>query len=331
MLILSVDVLMVWHTHMLNPRYYLEDAMRQGLGRFWAGGIPWEIVDRYINEDFMYDPPAQTKTAWTVLTGLSWDNTDDPAYTQIPCPICKTEMSVPWTTCGSIDMDRPTDMPSLSDRLQIIGSGYGDGGFKKRCSNCNLMTDADLLCVAKLAQDAENLVEHHQPMPGTILGPVTGMPEPHYGSSIVKSRAALTSVNRLTHFVLSPHLRSMTMQWRALHSKPRMNTIRKQIIKALEDDNVLSIMANDADARHYTPSGDKGIDEISSKPTITLLGSGVKRKLTQKTSTVMRKFISYYSGSNWSMFGLDLRGAVIRQADFIDKMYKVGAFTQGKL
>lgn len=44
-----VDVLMVWHSFMLNPRTYLEDCLRFGIMDIWKMGMPWKAVDAVIN------------------------------------------------------------------------------------------------------------------------------------------------------------------------------------------------------------------------------------------------------------------------------------------
>ena len=40
----GVDVLMVWHAYMLNPRCFLEDCFRLGLMDFWMTGLPWALI-----------------------------------------------------------------------------------------------------------------------------------------------------------------------------------------------------------------------------------------------------------------------------------------------
>ncbi|GAQ39428.1 hypothetical protein AKAW_03305 [Aspergillus niger] len=44
-----LDVLMVWHSHMLNPRKYLEDCIRYGKMCVWGAGFPWELLDEQID------------------------------------------------------------------------------------------------------------------------------------------------------------------------------------------------------------------------------------------------------------------------------------------
>jgi len=95
-----LDVLMVFHTHMLNPRAFLEDCMRYGARDFWATGMPWEQVDAAINTEFGYVVRDDSKAAWIALTGRAWDNIEEPPAKKLKCPACSTVIDIPWTTCG---------------------------------------------------------------------------------------------------------------------------------------------------------------------------------------------------------------------------------------
>jgi len=91
---------MVFHSHMLNPRTFLEDAMRYGLRQIWTTGFPWVEVNQAIDTSFNYSVPDDTKTAWSTQTGQAWDNEDDPLTMQLDCPGCGGQVHIPWTTCG---------------------------------------------------------------------------------------------------------------------------------------------------------------------------------------------------------------------------------------
>ncbi|CAH0004090.1 unnamed protein product, partial [Clonostachys byssicola] len=308
--LVPLDVLLIWHTHILNPRNYLEDAMRRGLQKLWVGGIPWDLIDLCISSDpnslFEYQAPEEAKSNWTSQTGLEWDNLDDSPYIELACPVCNEITPVPWTTCELVEQPLASSSnaktASLASQLKIIGYGYGDGDFKHRCPQCSIMTDADLLCVAKFARDTDNLVENGWPMPGTLLSLATGMPESNRQSGgALKSRSALTSPNRLTRHVLASQVSGMMMQWRVREKKPTMEDIRTLITTLLEDSTTLSVMANND-------------SELVLPPKV--------RVITPRGAAHLRKVLANYSDNNWSSFGLDLRAAVIRQGLFIDKMYK---------
>ena len=91
---------MVWHSHMLNPRCYLEDAMRYGLHDLWTAGMPWFLVDQAIDSQFNYNPSPEADTWWSATTKRPWNNIDDSKSRTVVCPFCSAENEVPWTTCG---------------------------------------------------------------------------------------------------------------------------------------------------------------------------------------------------------------------------------------
>lgn len=45
-----IDVLMVWHSHMLNPRAFLEDCIRYGKMHFWATEFPLAIINECLSQ-----------------------------------------------------------------------------------------------------------------------------------------------------------------------------------------------------------------------------------------------------------------------------------------
>jgi hypothetical protein len=91
---------MVWHSFMLNPRNYLEDCVRFGLKDLWATGMPWSAVNKAIDTSFNYTVPQDGIDTFTGMTGLKWNNADDPMTKIIHCPRCTQQLDIPWTTCG---------------------------------------------------------------------------------------------------------------------------------------------------------------------------------------------------------------------------------------
>jgi hypothetical protein len=85
---------------MLNPRSFLEDTMRHGLVQYWTSGMPWELINQALGSDLQYKVSPDTKAAWVALTGLNWENQDDPMTKRLKCPYCPAWYDVPWTTCG---------------------------------------------------------------------------------------------------------------------------------------------------------------------------------------------------------------------------------------
>ena len=65
-----VDVLMVWHSYMLNPRAYLEDCVRLGRMALWYTRMPWNAVAECINPStFAFEAGAVAEGTFTRLTG----------------------------------------------------------------------------------------------------------------------------------------------------------------------------------------------------------------------------------------------------------------------
>lgn len=98
-----LDVLMVWHAFLLNPRNYLEDCIRFGLKDLWATGLPFAAVNAAIDTDFNYEVPEEAKNHFVTRTGHHWNNAEDAMEKTLWCPRCSQELQIPWTTCGQDD------------------------------------------------------------------------------------------------------------------------------------------------------------------------------------------------------------------------------------
>ncbi|KAH6651357.1 hypothetical protein F5144DRAFT_589591 [Chaetomium tenue] len=290
-----LDVLMVWHTHMLNPRAFLEDCMRAGMSAFWATGMPWHVVDKAIDAQFNYTVSDEYKRRWSRDTGRAWDNAEDPMFKRIDCPRCGTQAKVPWTTCVG------KYRAGLDDRS---GDGYGDAKFRYWCRVCDTFIRKELLAVAKFIGDYRALTgPKRRPMPGTLLDPMTGIPtltpELAPGHKPKSALPALTFPNRLLK-TWCPNGRfdisRLTDFVRFGNLGPTMHDARKAIEEVLKtEDNI------------------KRIDEV------TALGI---YKLPSGSRIAIRKMMSRY-WENFSIFALDLGGAVMRQGLFGEKMCKL--------
>lgn len=95
-----IDVIMVWHTHFLNPRHYLNDCLRLGKLYLWEG-FPWAAVDECIDGDLEFYPTASAVTSWTNLTSQPWTNEDGRDEVTLACISCDTPYEHPWTTAGA--------------------------------------------------------------------------------------------------------------------------------------------------------------------------------------------------------------------------------------
>lgn len=190
---------MVWHSHMLNPRDYLEDCLRFGRGAIWAAGLPWDLVNEAIDNSFNYRVPDSCAAAWKSRTCREWDNVEDSVAKTISCPACSTRYAIPWTSCG-LPEDSKAPPPGL------VGKGYGDGEFGLVCHNCQVTINKDLLVVARFTSDMQALLVQDRPMPGTLLDHKAGLPYTHECSSV--SMEDLTYPNRLLKY----HIRNELLE-----------------------------------------------------------------------------------------------------------------------
>ncbi|KAK2775485.1 hypothetical protein FQN53_003115 [Emmonsiellopsis sp. PD_33] len=164
-----LDVLMVWHAYMLNPRDFLEDCLRMGKMSFWASGMPWEAVNFCINDRTLdYTPPPAAAEYFQRSTGLHWENMHDSPMKFLPCPNCPAQVVVPWA-------DEDTTVGTLSHPFEDCTS-FGDKNFRASCAKCGQTVTHDKLRVAKFRNDVLRLLSNGTPMPGTILN-INGMPE----------------------------------------------------------------------------------------------------------------------------------------------------------
>lgn len=91
---------MVLHTHMLNPRNFLEDCLRVGHRGLWLAGMPWRLVNAAVDNDFNYHVSEEAKARWIGITGRPWDNVEEAMVKVVKCPACHISLEIPWTTCG---------------------------------------------------------------------------------------------------------------------------------------------------------------------------------------------------------------------------------------
>ncbi|KAL4873253.1 hypothetical protein BDV12DRAFT_182478 [Aspergillus spectabilis] len=163
-----LDVLMVWHAHMLNPRSFLEDCLRHGKISFWAAGFPWQAINACIDDQtLIYDAGREAATVFTSKTNLSWDNLEDMPSKIIPCPKCGHANSAPWTQ-GKLAL--PLDLAFVSWR------GFTDKYFGLTCAQCCIGITHETLRIQKFKTDVTDLLDGHIPMPGTLFN-TRGVPE----------------------------------------------------------------------------------------------------------------------------------------------------------
>lgn len=163
-----IDVLMVWHSHMLNPRSFLENCIRYGKMSLWATGFPWPLINECLDDKTLgYDAGESARNEFESRTGLSWDNLQDPPRKDIKCPNCGKLVHVLWTA-GCIGYQSTTPFENFY--------GFADKSFNATCSKCRYIITHDKLRVAKFRRDVQRLLERDSPMPGTFYN-LHGVPE----------------------------------------------------------------------------------------------------------------------------------------------------------
>ncbi|KAG7042513.1 alpha-ketoglutarate-dependent sulfonate dioxygenase [Colletotrichum scovillei] len=293
-----LDVLLVWHAHMLNPRLYLEDCLRYGHSSLWAAGIPWSIINAAITSaSFEYVVSDVCKAHWEANTNLAWYNEDDPDAKDVPCPACSTLFSVPWTTCG-LSRDY-----SGAKQLDIVGQGLADGRLAHACPSCGLLMTHESLRAAKFRDDIQASIRSNHAMPGTILDLGTGLPKPlQYGSDDTSGECPdRLFPTRLARRGLSRHILEMF--------KPGSKTAPSMMA-------VRDIMEESFTGKFADP---KNLREVMSRPGQENV-TAFRLSLDAKRQT--RKMMSRY-WENSSPFSIDLPGCVMRQATFTEKMCKL--------
>ncbi|KAJ9667710.1 hypothetical protein H2201_002245 [Coniosporium apollinis] len=153
-----LDVLMVWHSYLLNPRSYFEDCWRYGKLDLYATGLPWEAIDGCIdNVTFQYVTSAAAKSNFEGKAGRFWRNLDDQDSKTFPCGKCSRTVSVPWT--AGYEYREPEF---------AAGYGYADRDFAARCEYCTTYYNHDVLRAEKFRHDVELVLEQDCPLPGTV-------------------------------------------------------------------------------------------------------------------------------------------------------------------
>ncbi|KKK27352.1 hypothetical protein ARAM_004096 [Aspergillus rambellii] len=287
-----LDVLMIWHTYMLNPRAYLEDCFRQAKMNVWSTPFPLHLIAECISVDegnrYLYNPGTLAPQAWTRMTGRKWDNFDDPSEFTLACPFCENKLQVPWTT-AHISMVTSTTGKSVGFQA---AEGYADPSFRVHCPGCNANLDHHYLSMLKFHFDNLELIDHEIPLPGTLFN----------ANGVVKSR------------------RKWGAKWKQLASnyyfihfnQSFLHAMKKPGLRCRSIRGVADLIYKDLYKRDRKI---KALDINTDLRSASLFGGAKGRG-----RGALRRMMSRYWGGNSSIFALDLVGAVMRQGTFITKM-----------
>jgi hypothetical protein len=161
-----LDILMVLHSFMLNPRVFLEDCIRDGKMPLWHAGFPWALVNECIdNKTFEYRAPQEAVDAFTTPCDLVWDNVQGPAEKTISCANCAKPLLCPFTNTFSFESFRPFE----------TSTGFADKSFMATCNSCGTKIVHESLRLRKFRTDMQSLMKYNVPMPGTLLS-LNGVP-----------------------------------------------------------------------------------------------------------------------------------------------------------
>ena len=160
----KIDVIMVWHAYMLNPRDFLEDCLRQGKMKFWRAGMPWAVINPCIdNTTFEYSVSDTAVKHFESRTGWKWNSLSDSPNITLECPSCSRKLHVPWTRWDS------QKFWSHEVRGESIPTGFSDNLFAAICE-CRIVINHERLRVQKFRKDIQALRNLDVPMPGTLFG-----------------------------------------------------------------------------------------------------------------------------------------------------------------
>ncbi|MCJ1293142.1 hypothetical protein MMC34_004695 [Xylographa carneopallida] len=282
-----LDLIMVWHAYMLNPRSFFADCMRSGKMRFWQAGLPWEAINNAIdNNTFEYHPGSKAMKNFTTQTLRRWNNLDEATLVALSCPKCRGEVVAPLTTCNSKESWTPQNSGK-------VGAGFAEKGFHAICRHCSFPIDHNVLRTQKFRADLQKLLTRDCPMPGTFLT-IHGLPE-RGRRGFPTGAWCVTFPNRLIKAGLSSKLLDITdMKWHDFKKPSSMEDVRNIIEEGLVNPDVLK------------------------KALETQRG---RRIAKDERIAIRRMMASYWDNS--STFGIDLVGAVVRQCLFVEKMHAI--------
>ncbi|KAH9828316.1 large-conductance mechanosensitive channel [Teratosphaeria destructans] len=291
-----VDVLMVWHAYMLNPRAYLEDSIRYGRTSLWHTPFPWSAAASCIDSHaFGYEVGETAKPHFEEMTSLPWHNLDMAGPRVVKCPTCFSDNPAQWTTCHQkaprVQIADHKVLSAALDDMLCSGSGFCDQDFDLACPSCKTSITHERLKAEKFCADVRKLLNETVPMGGTILG-TEGLPGRFNGEVDTSYKHLSQTTNRL----ISCGLGASVLNQPKLSGKginESMQGIREMVENFTKDKTYMRKVRDSASPRMIR---------------------------TEKIG-IWRMMSRYWE--NHSSFALDLVGAVIRQGSFVEKMHNI--------
>lgn len=162
-----LDVLMVFHSYMLNPRAFLQDCLRYSMLGVWKAGFPWQYVERHLSpQSLNFEPPQTCTDAYERVYQEQWHNPGHGTTATLTCPGCGHEVST-----------------SLLEIYDLDEAGQEKGNLRlpihATCSDCHQRLTQDSLVMARLRDDLRLLQGRQVPLPGTLLSAEGLLPGTH--------------------------------------------------------------------------------------------------------------------------------------------------------
>lgn len=298
-----LDVLMVWHTFMLNPRCYLEDCCFHGRMNLWATPFPFEAISDsllYRNGSFTYEPGLEAERKWYEQTKRAWDNVGDSSRHRVHCPKCAASQTVPWTT-ARITINEAA-LNNNSNKHTVVESssfesatGFADKAFSAKCTGCGNLLTHDTLAVLSFRKDNKRLLQEHRAMRGTLLNM----------DGVMRGRTSIAT------------------KWSNLAPNYFLHALKMDVVKEMRGAGVRCSSMRDIASYLSTKLYRKeykirtlGLDTLASNRDMFGTNKG-------KGRGALRRMMSRYGAWTSSRFSMDLVGAVLRQGVFIQKMQAI--------
>ncbi|KAG8958094.1 hypothetical protein FRC03_009468 [Tulasnella sp. 419] len=152
-----LDVIMVWHTYLLNPRIYYEDGLRL----FRRSLLDREPFPLHHIATIMSSPPSTARVHhFEAYISEPFDQhlITESNVLKLQCPGCGRSTEVKW--------------------YKEDGTGYSQDGFSQGCSECRIGLSRENFGIARLAKDLAGIKRNPNQgsVAGVLLGPRSGSP-----------------------------------------------------------------------------------------------------------------------------------------------------------
>ncbi|KAG8963928.1 hypothetical protein FRC03_002424 [Tulasnella sp. 419] len=186
-----IDVMMVWHTYMLNPHTYFEDGLRLNSGLLALGSFPLSQAAALVDPISLL-PVVPSEGRVTLFESRTGQSYDCPIITQpedtisFKCPVCSHHNVIPWIAPGQ--------------------RGFGQGHFSANCSECKFLYNKESLAVQRFCDDVEKCyTDKSLFLAGTVIDPSTGAAHPDLARELTELIINARTVPSVSSLDLARH------------------------------------------------------------------------------------------------------------------------------